>query len=213
MGTLGMYPPTVMVSVLTPGDRWSDSPVNDEELWRAYAWPEQCLRANFVISIDGHIRGSDGKSGTLSSPEDRHRFHMLRAGCDAVLVGAGTARAEGYGPVRIKPEWRDLRTQSNPPVLVMVTASGNVPDIPGSEVVGGDDLAAVKRRYPRILCEGGPRLFTALLEQGLVDELALSIGAQIGGSGRLLTESLTARATPRHADAATEGVFTLWDIR
>ena len=77
--------------------------MDDEQLWRAYAWPERSLRVNFVTSIDGHIQGSDGLSGTLSSPEDRRVFHMLRAGCDAVLVGAGTARVEKYGPIRIKP--------------------------------------------------------------------------------------------------------------
>lgn len=213
MGTLGMYPPAWTVSVLAPARRWSDRRVNDDELWRAYNWPEHCLRANFVMSVDGHIQGSDGRSGTLSGPEDRRRFHMLRAGCDAVLVGAGTARTEGYGPVQVKAQWRGLRLQPDPPVLVMVTASGNVPEVEGAVVVGGDDLAEVKRQYPRILCEGGPRLFTTLLEQGLVDELALSIGGRLGGSGLLLTEAVTATATALHADATAEGVFTLWGIR
>lgn len=187
--------------------------MDDEQLWRAYAWPERSLRVNFVTSVDGHIQGPDGLSGTLSSPEDRRVFHMLRAGCDAVLVGAGTARVEKYGPIRIKPQWRGMRSQSGQPHLVMVSASGNVPEIEGATVVDGTDLGALKEQYPRILCEGGPHLFTALLQQGLVDEFAWSISPHIGGSGSLLTTPVTAGAIPKHAHSHPEGVFTLWGIQ
>ncbi|MEZ5157237.1 MAG: dihydrofolate reductase family protein [Candidatus Nanopelagicales bacterium] len=186
--------------------------MDDEQLWRSYAWPQQSLRVNFVTSIDGHIQGPDGLSGTLSNPHDRRLFHMLRAGCDAVLVGAGTARREKYRPIQVKAEWSGLRSQTQPPVLIMVSASGNVPDIEGAVISDGTDLREIKDRYPRILCEGGPHLFTALLEQGFVDELALSVSAMLGGAGHLLTGTVTAGAIPKHAHTAPEGIFTLWDI-
>ncbi len=195
-----------------PPQGWSDSPVDDDELWQAYAWSEHCLRVNFVTSIDGHIQGADGLSGTLSTEHDRRLFHMLRAGCDAVLVGAGTARREKYGPIKIKAPWDEMRTQSAPPALIMVSASGNVPDIEGAIVSDGTDLASLKSRYPRILCEGGPHLFTSLLEQGLVDELALSISGWLGGSGRLVTDDATAQAEPVHVHHNADGVFSLWSI-
>jgi riboflavin biosynthesis pyrimidine reductase len=186
--------------------------VHDDELWQAYAWPERCLRANFVTTIDGHVTGGDGLSGSLSSAEDRRIFHMLRAGCDAVLVGAGTARAEGYRAPGVKQEWAARRGRPDPPVLVMVSRSGNVPDIEGAVTVDGTDLAAVKAQYPRILCEGGPHLFTELLAQGLVDELALSIAGRLGDERSLLTEVLDVPARPTHVHADGHGLYTLWAV-
>ena len=187
--------------------------MDDAELWQAYAWPQRCLRANFVTTVDGHIQGPDGLSGTISSPEDRRVFHMLRAGADAILVGAGTARIENYKPVGIKREWLEYRGNDVPPVLVIVSASGQVPDIEGSVVVDGTDLASLKDKYPRILCEGGPHLFTALLEQGLIDQLALSTHGRLGGTGALVTDGVAAEATPIHTHHDADGLYTLWSLR
>lgn len=184
--------------------------MDDTALWEAYAWPQRCLRVNFVVSLDGHVAAPSGLSGGLSSPEDRRVFHMLRAGCDAILVGAGTARAETYGAVGIKDQWVPLRHRSDPPSLIMVSASGNVPDIEAAVTVDGTDLAAVKQEHPRILCEGGPRLFASLLEQDLVDEVALTISGRVGGAGSLVPADVSAHFRPRHVHAADDSVFTLW---
>ncbi len=186
--------------------------MDDADLWAAYAWPERCLRVNFVTTIDGHVRGPDGLSGTLSSAQDRRVFHMLRAGADAILVGAGTARIENYKAVSVKPDWAGFRGNDRPPTLVIVSASGQVPEIAGSVVVDGTDLASLKDRYPRILCEGGPHLFTALLEQGLVDEVALSTHGRLGGSGTLITDGVTAGASPVHTHHDNDGLYTLWRL-
>ena len=186
--------------------------MDDESLWRAYAWPERCLRANFVMTVDGHVQGSDGLSGTLSDPEDRRIFHMQRAGCDAVLVGAGTVRAENYGPIEVKPEWAGYRGDRPAPQLIIVSSSGNVPHIDGSLVVDGSDLAGLRQRFPRILCEGGPHLFAALLEQHLVDQLALTVAGEIGGTGELVPGNGTSEAAPLHVHAQGGSLFTLWDL-
>ena len=174
--------------------------------------PNDAFGSNFVTTIDGRIQGPDGLSGTISSPEDRRVFHMLRAGADAILVGAGTARIENYKPLGIKREWLGWRGNDIPPKLIIVSASGHVPDIEGSVVVDGSDLASLKDRYPRILCEGGPHLFTALLEQGLVDEVALSTHGRLGGTGALITDGVTADATPRHSHHDADGLYTLWSL-
>ena len=68
--------------------------------------PARWLRANMVASLDGAAT-VDGRSGGLSNEADQQVFAMLRAHADVILVGAGTARAEGYGPVR--PESEGLR--------------------------------------------------------------------------------------------------------
>lgn len=170
------------------------------------------MRVNFVMTLDGHIAGGEGLSGSLSSPEDRRIFHMLRAGCDAILVGAGTARDENYGAPGVKAQWLQYRHTPDPPALVMVSRSGNVPDIEGAITVDGTDLPAVRREYPRILCEGGPQLFTTLLAEELVDEVALTITGHLGGQRSLLTSAVTAAARPKHVHADEHGLYTLWSL-
>ena len=53
---------------------------------------------NMVSTLDGRAALS-GHSGPISSEADRELFHGLRAAVDGVLVGAGTIRAEHYGPI------------------------------------------------------------------------------------------------------------------
>ncbi|MCW2529545.1 MAG: bifunctional deaminase-reductase domain protein [Pseudonocardiales bacterium] len=56
------------------------------------------VRVNFVSSVDGAVALS-GKSRGLQTPGDNRVFAALRDLADVVLVGAGTARDEGYRPV------------------------------------------------------------------------------------------------------------------
>lgn len=84
------------------------------------------LRTNFVTSLDGSIQGGDGRSGGINTPSDHHVFALHRAHCDAVLVGAGTARTEGYRAVDLAPWQRRVRREeglSDFPLLVIVSAS------------------------------------------------------------------------------------------
>lgn len=66
------------------------------------------VRVNFVASVDGAAQ-VDGRSGGLGGPADRAVFRVLRGLADVVLVGAGTARAEDYGPVRLDDDRRARR--------------------------------------------------------------------------------------------------------
>ena len=83
------------------------------------------LRAGFVLSADGGAAVAGGSRG-LQSPADQAVFAALRAVSDAVVVGAGTARAEGYRPVRVRPQgrqWRSAHGRSAAPTLVLVSRS------------------------------------------------------------------------------------------
>ena len=83
------------------------------------------LRGGFVLSVDGGAAVGGGSRG-LQSPADQAVFAALRAVSDAVVVGAGTARAEGYRPVRVRPEgqrWRSARGRAASPTLVLVSRS------------------------------------------------------------------------------------------
>jgi riboflavin biosynthesis pyrimidine reductase len=81
------------------------------------------VRANMVASADGAVT-LDGRSGGLSGPADRTVFAVLRSLADLVLVGAGTARAEHYRPVRATQIWPELRAgRAALPPIAVVTAS------------------------------------------------------------------------------------------
>lgn len=80
---------------------------------------------NMVASVDG-ATALDGVSGGLSAPADRVVFGALRAVADVILVAAGTARDEAYGPPRTPPDRRaerQARGQAPFPRLALVTRS------------------------------------------------------------------------------------------
>jgi riboflavin biosynthesis pyrimidine reductase len=94
-----------------------------EDLAAAYAYPEAegpWVRANMVASADGAVTVK-GLSGGLSSDGDRRIFGILRGLADVILVGAGTARTEGYGPARPRESWQKLREgrPPSPPIAVV----------------------------------------------------------------------------------------------
>jgi riboflavin biosynthesis pyrimidine reductase len=118
----------------------------DDELIEAYALDRSRpgLRINFVTSLDGAAQ-LDGRSGGLSSDADRKVFGILRRHADAIMVGAGTLREEGYRAVRMGEELREWRTErglAEHPTLVVVSAnldldpdSGTFADAPVRPVV------------------------------------------------------------------------------
>jgi len=103
--------------------------LTDREFAARYAGPAQVpgarpwLRANMVMSLDGAATLA-GRSGGLSGEADQQVFALLRALADVILVGAGTARVEGYRPVRPRYEgvrWAWLRAGRlpSPPIAVV----------------------------------------------------------------------------------------------
>ncbi len=110
---------------------WPDPALLDDDglfdaygLSRAGPW----LRVNFVSSLDGAVE-SDGYSRGLSNSVDQRVFALLRVHTDAVMVGAGTLRHEGYGPARTAPEHmarRQAAGLAEHPTLVIVSAALNL---------------------------------------------------------------------------------------
>lgn len=179
-------------------------PLTDARVRELYAAPEPTwLRVNMVGTVDGAATGGDGRSGTINNDVDKRVFQVLRSLADAVLVGAGTARAEGYRPTD-RP-------------IVVVSRSGHLPerlrdaergavlmatcqaaeDLDGlRDTLGADhvlvvgqhrlDLAVLKARLAerglrQLLCEGGPHLLRDLLDQGTVDELCATVVPRLVG--------------------------------
>jgi riboflavin biosynthesis pyrimidine reductase len=113
----------------------SPAPLDTAVLPRLYAYPGsgQWLRANMVASADG-AASLGGVTEGLSSEADKEVFGLLRALADVVLVGAGTARDEKYGPARVREAWRALRAGRAPaPPIAVVTARLDLD--PGSRLI------------------------------------------------------------------------------
>ncbi|GGJ78188.1 hypothetical protein GCM10010123_05290 [Pilimelia anulata] len=99
-------------------------PLDDDALAAAYAEPPgPWLRVNFVSSLDGAVE-VDGYSAPLSGPADKRIFGLLRMRADAVLVGAGTLRHEGYRALRLDERRRARReADGRPPYPTLVVVS------------------------------------------------------------------------------------------
>lgn len=83
------------------------------------------LLVNMVASLDGAITIGQ-RSGGLGGPADKAVFAALRGVADVVMAGAGTVRAEGYGPARPSDATRAARRQrgqADVPQIAVVTRS------------------------------------------------------------------------------------------
>ena len=100
--------------------------LGDDEIVADLAAPNgPWLRVNFVSSVDGAATTA-GVSGGLGDASDKRMFELLRRVSDAVLVGAGTVRDEGYGALRVSDEsaaWRVGRGLPPHPVFAIVSGS------------------------------------------------------------------------------------------
>jgi riboflavin biosynthesis pyrimidine reductase len=185
---------------------------DDAELAEVYAAPDRpWLRVNMVATVDGAATGDDGTSRSINNDVDKLVFDLLRDLADALVVGAGTVRIEGYAIGR-KPLVVVSRTGAVPPtqraarrgaVLMATVASAphlaEARDVLGEEnvlVLGSHrvDLARLKdelvlRGFRHLLCEGGPHLLRDLLDQGVADELDTTMVPRlVGGSHRRIVD-------------------------
>jgi len=113
------------------------SDLTDDALSSLYARADRSetwLRVNFVSSVDGAAT-VDGVSGGLGGDADLRVFDLLRELCDVVIVGAGTVRAESYGPMRLQQPSADRRVARGlPPHPVFAIVSQGLDLDPGSRV-------------------------------------------------------------------------------
>jgi riboflavin-specific deaminase-like protein len=87
------------------------------------------VAVNFAATVDGRASIA-GVSGPIGSATDTAMLAGLRTRFDAVMIGAGTMRAERYGPLPDDPEKRERREQLGlRPEPLMVIVSGRL-DLP-----------------------------------------------------------------------------------
>jgi riboflavin biosynthesis pyrimidine reductase len=103
-----------------------------------YAYPDPVpaqgwVRANMVATIDGAAGDATGSSAGISTPADQTLLGVLRAIADVLVVGAGTARAEGYRPLTPRTTFADRRAaagQGPAAAVAVVTRSGDLDALP-----------------------------------------------------------------------------------
>ncbi len=101
----------------------ADTDVDTEAAYAVVPDTGWLVRASFISSTDGAV-SVEGRSAGLGSPADTHVFGLLRDLSDAILVGAGTARTEGYAASRPRGARLDRRRRNgspDAPVMVLVS--------------------------------------------------------------------------------------------
>ena len=110
------------------GPRWpSSSPSSTTS--RSPTEERPHLALNFATTLDGRA-AIDGRSGAIGSEVDTEVLQRLRTRVDAVMIGAGTMRAERYGRIVSDPALRAYRERtllSHDPLAVIVSNGLDIP--------------------------------------------------------------------------------------
>ncbi|WP_151478970.1 dihydrofolate reductase family protein [Streptomyces albicerus] len=185
--------------------------------------PHPYVLLSAAVSLDGCLDDTGPGRLLLSGPADFDRVDEVRAESDAILVGAGTLRADNPRLLVNSAERRAARVAAGRPeypLKVTVSGSGDLDPTAnfwstgGEKIVytsdkgvqratdalrGHDDVDVVPvgsgdvdwrgvlahlhdiRGVRRLMVEGGGRVHTQLLQQGLADELQLAVAPLVVG--------------------------------
>jgi diaminohydroxyphosphoribosylaminopyrimidine deaminase/5-amino-6-(5-phosphoribosylamino)uracil reductase len=142
-------------------------------------------------SLDGRVAAADGSSRWITSPQARAEVHRGRARCDAVLVGAGTVRADD-------PQLTVRDGHERPAAQQPLRAVMGLSDLPAQARVLDDAAPTVHLRThdPRealhrlhaggchhVWLEGGPTVAGAFVAAGLVDRVVTYLAPVLLGDG------------------------------
>ena len=134
--------------------------------------------ASLVVGVN-HATSRDGSSRALSTPADRERFLRRHRGASAFIIGKKSAETENYRGTTV-PIFVYSRSSTplhfSHPLMQQITVDRNLRDI--TQLI---DL----RIDGDIVVEAGPNLLMALIEEGVVDILELSI-SPIEGDGNFI---------------------------
>jgi riboflavin-specific deaminase-like protein len=164
------------------------SPLDPDEVYAQLALPEGVDGRPYVVV--NMVSTADGKSALgqttagIGSRTDRLLMRQLRASLDAVMIGAGTLRAENVDPRVDPPRARRRAERGLPPQPLAVAVTGS-PDLepthrflingPERTVLLTTAAAPADRRerlarYATLLVQDGPEVDLAAAVRRLYDE-------------------------------------------
>jgi len=146
-----------------PGETTVERQLDSYRPWEDPHETRPFVAVNFAVTLDGRAT-IGGTSGAIGSDTDTAMLVGLRTRFDAVMIGAGTKRAEGYEG--------DIGRR------LVVVESG-----PDGWADLGELLRSLREEGVRaLLCEGGPHLHAQLWAAGLADELFLTTAPRMTGA-------------------------------
>ncbi|PVZ14466.1 dihydrofolate reductase family protein [Actinomycetospora cinnamomea] len=165
--------------------------------------------ASAAVSIDGFLDDDTPDRLVLSGPADLDRVDAERAGVDAILVGAGTVRADDPR-LLVRSERRRadrvVRGLDPSPLRVVLSAGALDPharvftegrELADTVVLGGtpDEVLArlADQGVVRLMVEGGAAVHHDFLAAAVVDEIQLAVAPRLVGAGPRFT------GAPAHA--------------
>lgn len=164
------------------------------------------VTVKWAQSLDGRAAAADGSSQWITGPEARTDVHLRRAAAHAILVGTGTLLADDPSltarnsdgtllvpaaeqPVPVvvghRPIPQDARILSHPAIGTATPRA-----FPAPIQLNGDNLTADLEKLralgiDSVFVEGGPQIVSALLRDGLVDELLIYVAPSLLGGPRV----------------------------
>lgn len=145
--------------------------------------------AKWAMSLDGRLTRPPGEPQWLTSPTARRHAMRLRASVDAILVGAGTVRADDpaltvRGVRGARQPWRVVLTRSGalPPSAQLLTDEHRERTI----VLRNKSLRTAlrelgRRGISRVLIEGGGEVLGQAFDQKLVQEVCCYLAPLLAG--------------------------------
>src|SRR5215471_17650973 len=177
---------------------------------RSYAWvraeggplpPRPYVLLSCAASADGYLDDASPRRLILSGPADLDRVDEVRAGCGAILVGAGTVRADDPRLLVRDPRRRARRAARGlpeHPARVTLTATGDLDPgarffAPGAERLvycATPALAAARSRLGdrAVLIDAGDPLSLEALLSDLAERNVVRL--LVEGGARVLAEFL-----------------------
>lgn len=144
-----------------------------------------------AATLDGRVAAVDGTSRWITGEAARAEVHLWRRRCDAIAVGTGTALADdpeltardaqgalvGHQPLRVVVGLSDIPARAR-------VLDASAPTLHLRTHDPAEALATLAQREVRhLLLEGGPRLGSAFLAAGLVDEVVWYVAPMLLGAG------------------------------
>ena len=165
------------------------------------------VHLKMASTLDGKIAMPSGESQWITGEEARKEVHLMRSKHQAVMVGAGTLRADNPKLNVRLPDY-----QGDQPWRIVFTGSGNLPsdrflftdelrektlvftksecavDLPTQQVIRVHSLRdALAELYSRkiisVLLEGGPCLAGELMKENLIQRVSVFLNPSFLGQG------------------------------